>query len=236
MCEASSQLPLGALLGTQVWVGKLHGGMDGEFDPAQASFHSGGKIYDFPRNENCEKQYCNIEGVYWVEGGDEATAEGEGEDAPQVWTSFVALREERVPRAYAGRSERTTSTGRAPRVCKIERRVSRGRQGTEDLPWPLVAGARGGLGQDEGQRKAAQQLLRQGPVVSPLFHPLGGTVSCVHQARRCVKKWGVQRLGLASEMSSRGHPNLIWIRMLSAASLRGGREHWQLPLVFRIWL
>ena len=84
----------------QVWVGKLEGGRDGLFDPAAAFFHEeGGRVYDFPRNQNCEVQYCNIEGVYWVEGGsstsgdsstgggDDDDEEGEGEelgDPPQV--------------------------------------------------------------------------------------------------------------------------------------------------------
>ncbi len=25
------------------------------------------KLYDFPKNENCETVYCNIEGVHWVD-------------------------------------------------------------------------------------------------------------------------------------------------------------------------
>ena len=75
----------------QVWVGKLEGGRDGLFDPATAFFHEeGGKVYDFPRNQNCEVQYCNIEGVYWVEGGSAGgdspgdDKEEEGSDPPQV--------------------------------------------------------------------------------------------------------------------------------------------------------
>lgn len=68
--RASQTVAISSQENSQVWVGKLEGGSDGAFDPAAASFPSaGGKVYDFPRNQNCEVQYCNIEGVAWVEGG-----------------------------------------------------------------------------------------------------------------------------------------------------------------------
>ena len=55
-------------------------GADGEFDPELAEFveHDKSKTYDFPRNAVCGVQYCNVEGIAWVEdGGDES-------DAPRV--------------------------------------------------------------------------------------------------------------------------------------------------------
>jgi len=67
---------------SQVWLGTLEGGNDGDFDPATAYFKEGGRILDFPRNENCEVQYCNVEGVYWVEGGSAGATDDS--DSPQV--------------------------------------------------------------------------------------------------------------------------------------------------------
>lgn len=67
---------------SQVWVGKLEGGTDGIFDPATTFFHAEGKVFNFPRNENCELQYCNVEGIHWVEGGSTAGGDDEGEGSP----------------------------------------------------------------------------------------------------------------------------------------------------------
>ena len=56
----------------QVWVGTLAGGADDDFDPATAAFADGpggSVVYDFPRDANCGLQYCNVEGLAWVEGG-----------------------------------------------------------------------------------------------------------------------------------------------------------------------
>lgn len=52
----------------QIWVGQLHGGSNGEFDPQTAHFKSGA-VYDFPWTSNCERQYCNVEGIHWQWGG-----------------------------------------------------------------------------------------------------------------------------------------------------------------------
>merc|ERR1712144_71225 len=60
-----------------VWVGELSTGSDGEFDPMTAEF-SKGKVYDFPRAATCAVQYCNIEGIEWVDDG------GADEDAPRT--------------------------------------------------------------------------------------------------------------------------------------------------------
>lgn len=75
---------------SQVWVGNLIGGRDNTFDITTAAFSDeGAKLYDFPRNENCKLQYCNVEGLAWVDGGDQggngAAAAGEEEArVPQV--------------------------------------------------------------------------------------------------------------------------------------------------------
>ena len=46
---------------SQLWVGELSGGADGDFDPLTAEFTEG-VVYDFPRSSGaCEVQYCNIE-------------------------------------------------------------------------------------------------------------------------------------------------------------------------------
>ena len=71
---------------SQVWVGNLIGGRDNTFDITTAAFSDeGAKLYDFPRNENCKLQYCNVEGLAWVDGGDQggngAAAAGEEEEA-----------------------------------------------------------------------------------------------------------------------------------------------------------
>lgn len=47
-------------LNSQLWVGTLSGGADGEFDPMTAEFEEDGVVYDFPRNANCEVCGCNV--------------------------------------------------------------------------------------------------------------------------------------------------------------------------------
>jgi hypothetical protein len=61
---------------SQLWISSLSTASDGEFEPMSAEFVAGGKVYDFPRDGACEPQYCNIEGIHWLEGG--------GKGAPQV--------------------------------------------------------------------------------------------------------------------------------------------------------
>ena len=62
---------------SQLWVGELSTGADGEFDPEKAVFTEG-RVYDFPRSQSsCEVQYCNIEGIHWVSGDKNA-------DTPQM--------------------------------------------------------------------------------------------------------------------------------------------------------
>ena len=61
---------------SQLWIGELSGGSDGEFDPETATFTEG-RTYDFPRTSaSCELQYCNIEGIHWVSGQKESNGEG----------------------------------------------------------------------------------------------------------------------------------------------------------------
>lgn len=63
---------------SQVWVGQLkskHGATHGHFDASSASLEHVG-VYDFPRNANCEVQYCNIEGVDWIDNDSDEYDEG----------------------------------------------------------------------------------------------------------------------------------------------------------------
>ena len=81
---------------SQLWIGSLSGGSDGEFDPATAAFGEG-KVYDFPRTTGgCEVQYCNVEGIHWVSGGKDT------EKSPQM---LVAV------------SDKMKSKGRQPASC-----------------------------------------------------------------------------------------------------------------------
>jgi hypothetical protein len=46
-------------------VGPLVNPEGGAFDPLE-SYLGEGRVFDFPKNDNCETVYCNIEGVAWV--------------------------------------------------------------------------------------------------------------------------------------------------------------------------
>ena len=54
---------------SQLWVGYMLGQTDsGLWDLHAIAFDdSVGKVFDFPKNENCETIYCNIEGIHWVD-------------------------------------------------------------------------------------------------------------------------------------------------------------------------
>jgi hypothetical protein len=74
---------------SQVWIGQLNGKTaDGNWDIDNMEFDANvGEIYDFPKNEDCEVIYCNIEGVYFI---DERTlltvsdkAKGKGKQDPR---------------------------------------------------------------------------------------------------------------------------------------------------------
>jgi hypothetical protein len=50
---------------SRVWIGGLSGYKNGRWDVDQMEL-KGGEIYDFPKNENCQTEYCNIEGVHFL--------------------------------------------------------------------------------------------------------------------------------------------------------------------------
>ena len=89
---------------SQLWIGSLVGGSDGDFDPTEAGFGGKGTVYDFPRTSGaCEVQYCNIEGIHWVSGGKEGGKEGgKAGGSPQM---LVAV------------SDKMKSKGRQPASC-----------------------------------------------------------------------------------------------------------------------
>jgi hypothetical protein len=54
---------------SQLWVGQMDGlRPDGLWDVEGMEFRTDDyTIYDFPKNDNCETMYCNVEGVHWVD-------------------------------------------------------------------------------------------------------------------------------------------------------------------------
>ena len=74
-------------------MGNLLGGQENTFDVTTAAFtDQGAKLYDFPRNENCKLQYCNVEGLAWVDGGGNNGAAASGDArVPQVSGSCVMI-------------------------------------------------------------------------------------------------------------------------------------------------
>jgi hypothetical protein len=54
---------------SQVWIGYLDGMNDDglwNIDAIEFRTSPDGKLYDFPKNDNCQNIYCNIEGVHWL--------------------------------------------------------------------------------------------------------------------------------------------------------------------------
>lgn len=51
-----------------VWIGRIVGkNDDGLWDIDILEFNDDDfKLYDFPRNDQCKKVYCNIEGIHWM--------------------------------------------------------------------------------------------------------------------------------------------------------------------------
>jgi hypothetical protein len=45
---------------SQLWIGRLNLTEKGNFDPDTTQLH-GGIVLNFPRNDNCEIIYCNLE-------------------------------------------------------------------------------------------------------------------------------------------------------------------------------
>ncbi|KAL3922418.1 MAG: hypothetical protein SGILL_002214 [Bacillariaceae sp.] len=54
---------------SQVWIGQMDGIQpNGLWNVTGMGFRNDGDTtFDFPKNSNCETQYCNIEGVHWVD-------------------------------------------------------------------------------------------------------------------------------------------------------------------------
>lgn len=54
---------------SQLWIGELVGQNDaGQWDLHAMEFDgSDAKVYDFPKNNDCETVYCNIEGIHWID-------------------------------------------------------------------------------------------------------------------------------------------------------------------------
>mmetsp|Transcript_14232 Transcript_14232/g.43071 ORF Transcript_14232/g.43071 Transcript_14232/m.43071 type:complete len:382 (-) Transcript_14232:667-1812(-) len=50
---------------SQLWTGRLGLDDDGFFDPTSSKLATDG-VFNFPRDANCKIQYCNIEGIHWV--------------------------------------------------------------------------------------------------------------------------------------------------------------------------
>jgi len=58
-----------------MWVGRLNGIVDEDTitTTEELDFEGPGKVFNFPRDEQCRHIYCNIEGVHWV-GEDQVVA------------------------------------------------------------------------------------------------------------------------------------------------------------------
>jgi hypothetical protein len=66
--DANGRVAISSQEESQVWIGKMLGQVEGEtWDMSAMEFDvEEGKIYDFPKNDQCETVYCNIEGIHWV--------------------------------------------------------------------------------------------------------------------------------------------------------------------------
>ena len=56
---------------SQLWVGRLLGKQSGSdtWDVDNIAFDQVGEIFDFPKDNDCETVYCNIEGIHWIDDG-----------------------------------------------------------------------------------------------------------------------------------------------------------------------
>mmetsp|Transcript_2562 Transcript_2562/g.4346 ORF Transcript_2562/g.4346 Transcript_2562/m.4346 type:complete len:422 (+) Transcript_2562:53-1318(+) len=57
--QKGSRVALVSQEDSAIWVG--------EFDWEALEFVPGGKVFHFPRDVNCDKMYCNVEGLYWLD-------------------------------------------------------------------------------------------------------------------------------------------------------------------------
>jgi len=67
--DATGRVAISSQEESQLWVGSMTGlnEVNGLWDVDSMEFdQSHGKIYDFPKNDNCQTIYCNIEGVHWL--------------------------------------------------------------------------------------------------------------------------------------------------------------------------
>jgi hypothetical protein len=66
--DANGRVILSSQEESQLWVGHMDGVQpDGLWDVLEMEFTKDDyTLYDFPKNDNCETMYCNIEGVHWV--------------------------------------------------------------------------------------------------------------------------------------------------------------------------
>ena len=66
--DATGKVAVASQEESQLWVGQLVGRIpSGLWDVDNMYFDTNvGKVYDFPKNDNCETIYCNIEGVHWM--------------------------------------------------------------------------------------------------------------------------------------------------------------------------
>ena len=69
--SSSGKIGISSQEESQFWVGQLLGQNDeGLWDIDAMTFDAEkGTLYDFPKNDNCETIYCNIEGVHWLNDG-----------------------------------------------------------------------------------------------------------------------------------------------------------------------
>ena len=64
--DATGRVAITSQEDSQVWISTLTDFTDGKFNPATTEFSADNvKVYDFPRDGNCNVIYCNIEGIHW---------------------------------------------------------------------------------------------------------------------------------------------------------------------------
>jgi hypothetical protein len=67
--DDSGKVGISSQENSQFWVGQLLGkdNTTGLWDIDEVEFDlKDAKVYDFPKNDNCETIYCNVEGVHWL--------------------------------------------------------------------------------------------------------------------------------------------------------------------------
>ena len=56
---------------SQLWIGRMFGKdpHSNLWNVSELAFDEVGELFSFPKNENCETIYCNIEGIHWLDSG-----------------------------------------------------------------------------------------------------------------------------------------------------------------------